>query len=231
MTSIGINAFSECRLYTATINDYTTATIATVALTTYKLAQQPDPALTHVVINPKTTGAITIDTTPYRVAGKYLTIAAKPDNVTVQNFATEWKAGTPYTWNGTAWIEATPVEWKLNSSTTVTTCVKPGEVPAYYWTMPAGFVGWSSEPAAGVNSYTAIYRTPYTPPITPGETHDDDKPAISKGVIVLALLIVGAIAFVGAYAYGVRHPLVLLIGIGCAILAYLLYAGHLPIKL
>ena len=215
-------------MYTAHITDYTAATIAGTALTTYKLASQGNPALTHVKISPKVgNDAITIDTTAYRSVGKYLTITAKPDNVTVANFATEWKINTPYTWNGTAWVEATPVTWTIDSQRTVTTCVKPGETPAYYWTMPSGFLGWSPSVAAGTNTYTAQYAaapsqpdTPVTPPVTPAKPFDilDYKIELAIGAIALILTVV--------IVAGIRSPLLIVIDLIAviALLARILWA-------
>ena len=209
VTSIGVSAFQSCRLYTAHVTDYTAATIAGTPLTAYMLTGQG--ALTHVKLTPKTASAITIDTTPYRVTGKYLTITDKHDNVTVQNFAVDWKAGTPYTWNGTAWVECMPVTWTVDAQRTVTTVVKPGETPAYYWTMPSGFLGWSPSMAAGTNAYTAQYAAPSQPdtpvtPVQPGQTAKpfdilDYKVELALGVLALILTIVIVVGF--------RSPLVI----------------------
>ena len=231
LTTIGEGAFVNDRLYTAHITDYTAATIAGTALTTYKLASQGNPALTHVKISPKVgNDAITIDTTAYRSVGKYLTITAKPDNVTVANFATDWQINTPYTWSGTAWAPAQLVTWTLDANRTVTTVATAGAAPEYYWAPPSGFVGWSPSLAVGTYAYTATYSQPDVPPVDPVPAPTEPAKKVDMAQILLWSCV--GLALICGLAYAVtRHPAAGVIALLSVVALILLYAGYLPWKL
>ena len=256
MTSIGANTFNGCvslasvtlpaaatvaadtfntKVYTLAVTDYTTnlclGKTTAPGIANYSAIGGGTGTYSHIILAPKTQAdAITIDTTPYRVVGKTLTITAKPTNVTVTNFAPDWQINTPYTWSGTAWAPAQLVTWTLDANRTVTTVATAGAAPEYYWAPPSGFVGWSPSLAVGTYAYTATYSQPDVPPVDPVPAPTEPAKKVDMAQILLWSCV--GLALICGLAYAVtRHPAAGVIALLSVVALILLYAGYLPWKL
>ena len=233
--TVAADSFPSTKTYTLAVADYTTnlclGKTTAPGIANFTAIGGGTGTYSHIILTPKTqTDAITIDTTPYRITGKTLTITAKPTNVTVTNFAADWQIGTPYTWNGTAWTPATLVTWTLDANRTVTTVATPGAAPEYYWAPPSGFVGWSPSLAVGTYTYTATYAQPDVPPVDPVPAPTEPAKKLDMAQILLWSCV--GLALICGLAYAVtRHPAAGVIALLSVVALILLYAGYLPWKL
>ena len=223
------------KVYTLAVTDYTTnlclGKTTAPGIANFTAIGGGTGTYSHIILAPKTQAdAITIDTTPYRVVGKTLTITAKPTNVTVTNFAPDWQINTPYTWSGTAWAPAQLVTWTLDANRTVTTVATAGAAPEYYWAPPSGFVGWSPSLAVGTYAYTATYSQPDVPPVDPVPAPTEPAKKVDMAQILLWSCV--GLALICGLAYAVtRHPAAGVIALLSVVALILLYAGYLPWKL